>query len=175
MFICSWGAAYKGALSFRCSHYFICFLSHCTMLMAGLGATRSQKQSQMLGYSITKPWLIELPRSLVDVVVYWNLSMHYWLKTCNSLHFICDLIAWCQIYLFLFRCIHATETKRPVLCHYTYVHCVIAAPWLESTIGGCASFVRLRHLCGIRSAEESRWNIWCMRLGKCLHWLLASL
>lgn len=33
------------------------------------------------GYSITKPWNIEAPRSLVDVVVYWNLSMHYWLKT----------------------------------------------------------------------------------------------
>ncbi|XP_031630279.1 protein-serine O-palmitoleoyltransferase porcupine [Contarinia nasturtii] len=76
----AWGGAYKGALSFRCSHYFVCFLSHCTMLMAGLGTTR-QKQNRFLGYSITRPWLIELPRSLVDVVVSWNLSMHYWLKT----------------------------------------------------------------------------------------------
>lgn len=53
------------------------------MLMSGLGAIRPQKQNSILGYSITKPWVIELPRSLVDVVVYWNLSMHYWLKTCN--------------------------------------------------------------------------------------------
>lgn len=52
------------------------------MLMAGLGTTR-QRQNRFLGYSITRPWIIELPRSLVDVVVSWNLSMHYWLKTCN--------------------------------------------------------------------------------------------
>lgn len=78
-----WGAAYKGALSFRCSHYFICFFSHYTALLAGLTSARNQKHDQILGYSITKPWAIELPRSLVDVVVNWNLSMHYWLKTCN--------------------------------------------------------------------------------------------
>lgn len=78
-----WGAAYKGALSFRCSNYFICFLSHSTALLAGLVSVRNQKHDRILGYSITKPWAIELPRSLVDVVVYWNLSMHYWLKTCN--------------------------------------------------------------------------------------------
>lgn len=84
IYLCfSWGAAYKGALSFRCSHYFVCFLSHCTMLMSGLGAIRPQKQNRILGYSITRPWVIEWPRSLVDVVIYWNLSLHYWLKTCK--------------------------------------------------------------------------------------------
>lgn len=79
-----WGAAYKAALSYRCSHYFICFLSHCTMLMAGFGSvqrTNRRETKQMLGYSITKPWIVEFPRSLVDVVVYWNLSMHHWLKS----------------------------------------------------------------------------------------------
>lgn len=50
--------------------------------MAGLATTR-QRQNRLLGFSITRPWLIELPRSLVDVVVSWNLSMHYWLKTCK--------------------------------------------------------------------------------------------
>ncbi|CAF3798279.1 unnamed protein product [Adineta steineri] len=30
--------------------------------------------------SIVKPFHIEIPRSLVDVVVNWNLPMHYWLK-----------------------------------------------------------------------------------------------
>jgi porcupine-like protein len=30
--------------------------------------------------SIVKPFQIELPHSLVDVVVNWNLPMHYWLK-----------------------------------------------------------------------------------------------
>lgn len=56
------------------------------MLLAGFESKRSSrsKHNQILGYSITKPWVIEMPRSLVDVVVYWNLSMHYWLKTCKS-------------------------------------------------------------------------------------------
>ena len=30
--------------------------------------------------TITKPWQIEFPRSLVDVVVAWNIPMHQWLK-----------------------------------------------------------------------------------------------
>lgn len=64
------------------------------MLLAGFGsgtgvntsidssASRTIKKSKdTLGYIITKPWIIEFPRSLVDVVVYWNLSMHDWLHT----------------------------------------------------------------------------------------------
>lgn len=79
-----WLEAYKGALSYRCSHYFVCFLSHCTMQIAGFdGIPSKRKPNAYLGQIITKPWIIELPRSLVDVVVYWNLSMHYWLKTCK--------------------------------------------------------------------------------------------
>lgn len=79
-----WIETYKGALSYRCSHYFICYASHCTMLMSGFHPPKSSKKDKtMLGYSITWPRVIEFPRSLVNVVVYWNLSMHYWLKTCN--------------------------------------------------------------------------------------------
>lgn len=81
----SWAAAYKAAFSYRCSHYFICYLSQCTMLIAGFGSgtvpNPNRRDKQILGYSITKPWIIELPRSLVDVVVCWNLSMHQWLKS----------------------------------------------------------------------------------------------
>lgn len=56
------------------------------MLLAGFGSgsalnANKNEKLQNFGYSITKPWIIESPRSLVDVVVYWNLSMHYWLKT----------------------------------------------------------------------------------------------
>lgn len=80
-----WLQTYKGAFSYRCSHYFISYLSHGTMLMSGFTQTRSnKKEKSALGYSITRPWIIEFPRSLVNVVVYWNLSMHYWLKTCTS-------------------------------------------------------------------------------------------
>lgn len=54
------------------------------MLMAGFTTPKTTKKEKapVLGYVITKPWIIEIPRSLVDVVVYWNLSMHYWLKSC---------------------------------------------------------------------------------------------
>lgn len=77
-----WIATYKAALAYRCSHYFICFLSQCTMLLAGFGSGVGKKDiKRTLGYSITRPWIVEFPRSLVEVVVFWNLSMHHWLKT----------------------------------------------------------------------------------------------
>lgn len=34
-------------------------------------------------YQVTKPITIEWPRSLVEVVIYWNITMHMWLKTCR--------------------------------------------------------------------------------------------
>ncbi len=33
--------------------------------------------------SVARPYHVELPRSLVEVVTNWNLPMHYWLKTCS--------------------------------------------------------------------------------------------
>lgn len=65
-----WFKAYRDALSFRCSHYFISFLSQAVMITAGF-STETE---------ITKPFLIEFPRSLVEVVVAWNIPMHNWLK-----------------------------------------------------------------------------------------------
>ena len=35
------------------------------------------------GVQITQPHNIEVPRSLLDVVVSWNIPMHKWLKTCK--------------------------------------------------------------------------------------------
>ena len=32
---------------------------------------------------VTEPHNIEVPRSLVDVVVSWNIPMHKWLKKCK--------------------------------------------------------------------------------------------
>lgn len=47
-------------------------------------ATSSPSSSNNLNLSssssIVKPYHIEIPHSLVDVVVNWNLPMHYWLK-----------------------------------------------------------------------------------------------
>ena len=64
-----WVIAYRSALSFRFSHYFICCLSESLMLLAGFPNTL-----------VTKPSRIEMPRSLVDVVKYWNIPMRNWLR-----------------------------------------------------------------------------------------------
>lgn len=71
-----WVTAYRDAMSYRFSHYFVTFLSQSMMLMGGY----QEEQNKVLGYTITKPWQIEIPRSLVGVVVVWNISMHRWLK-----------------------------------------------------------------------------------------------
>lgn len=60
---------YLRALEFRLSHYFICFLGQSFI---ALWSTKEQE--------ICKISKIEWPRSLVEVVVYWNISMHRWLK-----------------------------------------------------------------------------------------------
>lgn len=82
-----WVVAYGTAFSFRMSHYFVSFLSQATMVASGTvpsvdQATKSLpiKQSQYFGYTIVRPWSIELPRSLVHVVVAWNVPMHNFLK-----------------------------------------------------------------------------------------------
>lgn len=54
------------------SHYFVSFLSEATLLLSGYSSTAFD--------GVTKPCLVEFPRSIVNVVVYWNKPMHYWLK-----------------------------------------------------------------------------------------------
>jgi len=73
--------AYRDALSFRTSHYFVSFISEATAIAAGLGAiAQASDDSVDWRMEITQPHKIELPRSLVQVVVSWNLPMHTWLK-----------------------------------------------------------------------------------------------
>ncbi|KAI6226868.1 MBOAT family protein [Aphelenchoides besseyi] len=60
---------YGAAQSYRFSHYFICYLSLATVLMAGMSTS----------YQTTKLSAIELPRSMSEVVVHWNHSMHEFL------------------------------------------------------------------------------------------------
>lgn len=69
-----WLAAYRDALSFRFSHYFITFLSEATAVASGV----SHEGSWAL--QLCSPLDVELPRSLVQVVVHWNRAMHSWLK-----------------------------------------------------------------------------------------------
>lgn len=72
--------AYRDALSFRFSHYFVCYLSELTLTLAGQGATKTNGDLKW-DVSTTHVSCIELPRSLVEVVTNWHLPMHTWLKT----------------------------------------------------------------------------------------------
>lgn len=81
-----WLIAYRDALSFRCSHYFVSFLSQASMTAAGFistSDTSGNTYTKLVGYEVTKPHKIELPRSLLQVVIGWNVPMHNWLKQCN--------------------------------------------------------------------------------------------
>ncbi|KAG7201962.1 hypothetical protein KM043_004665 [Ampulex compressa] len=66
-----WLLAYRDALSFRTSHYFVSSVATALLIFGGF---------PMLSATIVKPLQIEFPRSLVQVVIYWNIPMHFWLK-----------------------------------------------------------------------------------------------
>ncbi|XP_073996182.1 protein-serine O-palmitoleoyltransferase por [Rhodnius prolixus] len=62
---------YRDAMLFRVGHYFVSYVSETSALFGGFTK----------GVEVTRPLNIELPHSLVEVVVCWNLPMHRWLKT----------------------------------------------------------------------------------------------
>jgi len=74
-----WWLAYRDAMSFRASHYFVSFMSEASAIAAGFGGHLVGTQL-LWHYTVTQPHNIEVPRSLVEVVVSWNLPMHRWLK-----------------------------------------------------------------------------------------------
>jgi len=74
-----WWLAYRDAMSFRASHYFVSFMSEASAIAAGFGGHMVGTQI-LWHYTVTQPHNIEVPRSLVEVVVSWNLPMHRWLK-----------------------------------------------------------------------------------------------
>ncbi len=70
---------YLNAMEFRTSHYFIMFMSESFSIAIGL-----DRVGQSAGRDcITAPSKIEYPHSLEEVVVFWNMPMHKWLKTCK--------------------------------------------------------------------------------------------
>lgn len=74
--VTKWLVAYRDAQAFRMSHYFVSSMSIVSMTSAGFGLTNDCHSE----IQVTKPFYIELPRSLVQVVIFWNIPMHQWLK-----------------------------------------------------------------------------------------------
>nr|CAI5837985.1 unnamed protein product [Callosobruchus analis] len=72
--------AYKEALSFRTSHYFISFISEASVLAAGFKHPTIWTKENEWSYSVTEPLKIEFPTALSIVVTYWNKPMHDFLK-----------------------------------------------------------------------------------------------
>lgn len=75
-----WLMGYREALSFRTSHYFICYLSEAFMLAAGWKDLEHHFDDQHWELAITKVLKIECPSALAIVVVNWNKPMHEFLK-----------------------------------------------------------------------------------------------
>ena len=73
-----WWIAYRDAMSFRASHYFVSYISEASAVMAGLGGSMANFNIQ-----VAQPLEIEFPRSLSEIVKAWNIPMHKWLKTCK--------------------------------------------------------------------------------------------
>ncbi|EDV25207.1 uncharacterized protein TRIADDRAFT_56916 [Trichoplax adhaerens] len=76
-----WIIAWLSALSFRFSHYFVCLTSEATSLASGyFNEPHEDNESLDWQHEVVKPSRIELPRSLVEVVIYWNMPIHWMLK-----------------------------------------------------------------------------------------------
>lgn len=71
-----WLLTFRDAMAVRFSHYFISYLSELSCLLTGIANDSV--------ITVTEPWRIEMPRSLVDVVVCWNKPMHRWLRVCKQ-------------------------------------------------------------------------------------------
>lgn len=77
-----WLIAYQSALSFRFSHYFVSFISECTCMVCGIGTETSVdgQKTTLWRYDVARPFHVEIPRSLVEVVIHWNVAIHVFLK-----------------------------------------------------------------------------------------------
>ncbi|XP_025069481.1 protein-serine O-palmitoleoyltransferase porcupine isoform X4 [Alligator sinensis] len=75
-----WLRAYESAVSFHFSNYFVAFLSEATATLAGTGFSE-HKDHLAWDLTVSRPLEVELPRSMVEVVINWNQPMSRWLHT----------------------------------------------------------------------------------------------
>ncbi|XP_047741081.1 protein-serine O-palmitoleoyltransferase porcupine isoform X2 [Hyalella azteca] len=81
-----WSLAYRDALSFRLSHYFVCHMSEASALLGGLHVG-----------PVARAHHIELPRSMLSVVTYWNVPMHTFLKKYVFMRVRGAVGVWCAV------------------------------------------------------------------------------
>ena len=107
----NWMLSYETAVSFHLSHFYVCYLATLTCLLSGVGAVQdlktlskseNKKKSVETGYNliwskfvITKPFSVEIPRSMLTVAVAWNIPISKWLKmyVFDSARFMGDFVA----------------------------------------------------------------------------------
>lgn len=75
-----WLRAYENAVSFHFSNYFVGHLSEGTIMLSGAGFTE-EKDNIQWNLRVVNPLSVEIPRSMVLVVISWNIPMSHWLKT----------------------------------------------------------------------------------------------
>ncbi|KAM4737878.1 protein-serine O-palmitoleoyltransferase porcupine-like isoform 3-T3 [Anableps anableps] len=75
-----WLRAYENAVSFHFSNYFVGHLSEGTSMLAGAGFTE-EKDNIQWNMRVVNLLSVEMPRSMVLVVISWNIPMSQWLKT----------------------------------------------------------------------------------------------
>jgi hypothetical protein len=69
-------------------------MSEASAVAAGFGcSTKDDMAPAHWNVPVTEPHNIEVPRSLAEVVISWNIPMHKWLKQCklNKKHLLYDL------------------------------------------------------------------------------------
>lgn len=140
---------YRDALIFRTSHYFISFMSAATLLVSGI---ECRMTSDALGFQVTKPFDIELPRSLIPVVISWNIPIHLWVKTCKSHHL--EIRGKFYSIILLCRYLPQLEAIRQLHRHYSHI--------LDLVIAARSQFPTCR-----RSAINRRVHLCRVSLSKC--------
>lgn len=141
-----WIVAYQEAFAFRSSHYFISYLSEAAMITGGFGYENGKKKKDKCwSYVVARPFVIELPRSLVQVVVFWNIPMHMWLKNCKNSMLLMMMMNRTIVFV-ICRCVSSMQTNGKFLCCYHDILCVIFPTRLQFTVGRSVIVIGFLHI-----------------------------
>lgn len=149
-----WWMAYRDALSFRSSHYFVSYVSEASAVVSGFG----QNLEEPWGLVVAKPQFIEMPRSLVQVVVCWNVPMHSWLKnyifrTAKPLGSFAAILSTYAVSSLLHGLNFQLAAVLLSLGAYTYVEYVLRQK-LATIFGACIQVRPCKKDCSHRNKEK---------------------